>query len=78
MLNSKAQLIVDIIAKVADGKITVTNAVKLLNKSRRTVECYLKQYREVGICFVVHGNTGNEPANKIPNSLKLHVLIPYS
>ena len=70
MLNSKAQLTVDVIAKVAERKITIANAVKLLNKSRRTIERYLKRYREVGIRFVVHGNTGNEPVNKRPNSLR--------
>ncbi len=73
MLNSKAQLTVDVIAKVAENKITIANAVKLLNKSRRTVERYLKRYREVGIRFVVHGNTGNEPVNKTPNSLRQQV-----
>ena len=73
MLNSKAQLTVDVIAKVAERKITIANAVKLLNKSRRTIERYLKRYREVGIRFVVHGNTGNEPVNKTPNSLKQQV-----
>ena len=42
MLNSKAQLTVDISAKVSERKITIANAVKLLNKSRRTVERYLQ------------------------------------
>ncbi|WP_323658998.1 hypothetical protein [Pectobacterium versatile] len=40
-LNSKAQLTVDVIAKVAERKITVANAAKLLSKSRRTIERYL-------------------------------------
>lgn len=70
MLNSKAQLTVDVIAKVAENKMSIGNAVKLLNKSRRTVERYLQRYREMGIRFVVHGNTGNAPVNKTPDSLK--------
>lgn len=73
VMNSKAQLIVDVIAKVAEGKITTANASKLLNKSKRTIERYLHRYRKVGIQFVVHGNTGNEPANKTPDSLKRQV-----
>tara|TARA_Y100000815_G_scaffold149537_2_gene135288 strand:- start:12498 stop:14051 length:1554 start_codon:yes stop_codon:yes gene_type:complete len=73
MLNSKAQLTVDVIAKVADNKLSITSAVKLLNKSKRTVERYLKRYREIGIRFVVHGNTGNEPVNKTPDSLRQQV-----
>lgn len=67
MMDAKAQLIVDIIAKVAESKITMTNAAKLLNKSRRTIECYLHQYQNVGIRFVVHRNTGKSPVNKTPS-----------
>ena len=73
VMNSKAQLIVDIIAKVAAGKITIANASKLVKKSRRTIERYLQRYRKTGIQFVIHGNTGNEPANKIPTSVKQQV-----
>ncbi|PHM22663.1 transposase [Xenorhabdus ehlersii] len=49
MMDSKAQLTVDVIAKVAQGKISIINASKLLSKSRRTVEHYLQQYQQVGI-----------------------------
>lgn len=73
VLNSKAQLTVDVIAKVAERKITIANATKLLNKSRRTVERYLQRYRSQGLKFVVHGNTGSEPVNKTPDSLKQQV-----
>ena len=44
-MDSKAQLTVDIIAKVAEGKIDIVNASKLLNRSRRTIERYLKNSR---------------------------------
>ena len=37
-MDSKAQLTVDIIAKVAEGTIDIVNAAKLLGKSRRTIE----------------------------------------
>jgi transposase len=73
VMNSQAQLTVDVIAKVSEGKITIANAAKLLNKSRRTIERYLQRYRKVGIQFVVHGNTGNEPKNKMPSHLKQQV-----
>jgi len=64
MLNTKAQLTVDVIAKVAKRKITIANATKLLNRSKRTVERYLQCYRSQGLQFVAHGNTCSEPANK--------------
>ncbi len=73
MINSKAQLTIDVIAKAAEKKISITNAAKLLNKSKRTVERYLQRYREIGMQFVVHGNTGNTPVNKTPNALKAKV-----
>ena len=41
VMDSKSQLTVDIIAKVAEGKIDIVNASKVLNKSRRTIERYL-------------------------------------
>ena len=48
IMDSKAQLTVDIIAKVAERKITIVNAAKLLNKSRRTIERYLQKYQKIG------------------------------
>ena len=44
VMDSKAQLTVDVIAKVAQGKVSILNATKLLSKSRRTVERYLQRY----------------------------------
>ena len=70
IMDSKAQLTVDIIAKAAERKISIVNAAKLLNKSRRTIERYLQKYQKVGIQFVVHKNRGKSPANKISDAVK--------
>ena len=70
VMDSKAQLTVDIIAKVVEGRITIVNAAKLLSKSRRTIERYVKQYQQVGIQFAIHGNSGKAPLNKTPESIK--------
>ena len=72
-MDSKAQLTVDTIAKVAEGKIDIVNAAKLLNKSRRTIERYLQGYRKIGIQFVVHQNTGNSAHNKTCGKTKRKV-----
>jgi len=72
-MDSKSQLTVDIIAKVSEGKIDIVNAAKLLNKSRRTIERYLRRYREIGIQFVVHQNVRKTPANKTCDKLKHQV-----
>lgn len=73
IMDSKAQLTVDVIAKVAQGKVSVINAAKLLNKSRRTIERYLQRYQRVGIQFAVHRNTGRAPSNKTPDCLKRQI-----
>lgn len=72
-MDSKAQLTVDIITKVAERKISVGNAAKLLNKSTRTIERYLQQYKKIGIKFVVHKNSNRLPANKTADVLKKKV-----
>lgn len=70
VMGSKAQLTVDVIVKVMQGKISITNAAKLLNKSHRTIERYLQRYKQVGIQFIIHRNTGKIPANRTPDRLK--------
>lgn len=72
-MDSKTQLRVDVITKVSEGKITINNAAKLLNCSRRTIERYLNKYQKLGIKFAIHGNTGKPPINKTSESLKLKV-----
>ena len=44
VMDTQSQLTMDIISKVALGKISMTNASKLLNKSRRTIERYLRRH----------------------------------
>ena len=61
ILDSKSQLTLDIIAKVSEGKITISNSTKLLNLSQRTIERYLTQYYTHGVRFIIHGNTGKKP-----------------
>ena len=46
VMDSIAQLTLDIIAKVVESGITIANAAKLLSKSRRTIERYVKRYRK--------------------------------
>ena len=74
VMDSKAQLTVDIISKVVENRVTIANAAKLLGKYRRTIERYVKRYQEVGIQFAVHGNSGKAPPNKTPASIKKTVL----
>ncbi|CAE6945405.1 PFAM Integrase catalytic region [Vibrio sp. B1FLJ16] len=72
-MDAKSQFTVDIISKVIDGRISINSAATLLSRSRRTVERYLSRYRKEGIRFVIHGNKGRSPVNKISESLKKEV-----
>ena len=72
-MDAKTQLKVDIIAKVSEGKISLKNAAKLLNKSRRSIERYLSSYRKSGLIFAVHKNSFKCPSNKINIEIKLKV-----
>ncbi len=69
-MNTKKQLIVDTIAKVSENKISICNAMKLLNKFRRTIEHYLQRYQVIGIEFIIHKNTGKSSVNKSSDSIK--------
>ncbi|RME17923.1 MAG: ISNCY family transposase [Bdellovibrio sp.] len=73
VMDSKTQLKIDVIAKVNLKKINITDAQKLLGKSRRTIERYLQKYRKEGVSFVIHKNSQKSPPNKIPESLKKRV-----
>lgn len=73
VVNNEIQFKIDIIAKVNDGKIKIDNAVKLLGKSKRTIERYLQQYRKIGIQFAIHKNSNRSPVNKSSDAAKLSV-----
>ena len=49
-------------------------AAQVLNVSERTLQRYLKAYREKGLCFVYHGNIGKVPANKISPEIREQVI----
>jgi hypothetical protein len=70
VMDSKAQLTVDIIAKVFEGRLTIANAAKLQTKSRRAIERYVKRYQQINIQFIVYGNSRKSPPNKTPVSIK--------
>ena len=52
VMNSQSQLIVDVITKVAEGNISILNASKLLNKSSRTIERYLRRYKKMAFVLL--------------------------
>lgn len=73
VVNTQTQLKIDIISKVSAGKMLVSNAQRLLMKSRRTIQRYVQQYLKNGILFAIHKNSNRTPINKLPDSLKTKV-----
>jgi transposase len=68
-LNKKQQRRAEVLAKVASGGISKTDAGDLLGLGRRQINRLLRGYEVKGLSAVVHGNTGRPPANKTPQSL---------
>ncbi len=72
-ITSYDQLKMDTISKVCDGKITIPNASKLLNRSIRTIERYLRLHKEKGSLHLLHKNRGRDPINKTADSVRTKV-----
>jgi len=70
VIDSFAQLKLDTMIKVFDGRMTINNAAKILNRSRGAVERYVSRYRVQDIKFVAPGNTGKTLVNKTCVDLK--------
>jgi transposase len=63
-MNSKDQIVVDVVAKILAGKLSRKVGCKVLGVSERTLRRYLSEYAERGILFVQHRNTKKTPVNK--------------
>ena len=65
-LNSKKQLIVDVIARVLADKISFHQALQILNVSESTLRRYIKNFLDSGSSFVIHKNSNKKPWNRMP------------
>ena len=74
IMNSTEQIKLDVISKLSQGKITVNQAMQILNRSESTVFRYLRQYRSEGVIFVKHKNSKKTPANKISSSIEAKII----
>ena len=73
-MNRKQHLKLDVITKILAGKIPRKLAVKILGVSERTIQRYLKAYKEKGLRFLYHGNTGKTPVNKTSPEIRESVI----
>tara|TARA_B110000908_G_C10182248_1_gene416272 strand:+ start:102 stop:1250 length:1149 start_codon:yes stop_codon:yes gene_type:complete len=73
-MNTDEQIKVDVIGKVDAKKITIKQAMQILNKSESTLFRYLKNYRECGVIFVKHKNTSKPPVNKTKPEVESKII----
>lgn len=72
-MSSQEQLELDVISKIAAGKLCRKQGQKILNISERTLRRYLFSYTKIGPLFVKHGNYKKHPVNSFDLSIKQKV-----
>ncbi|WP_027256271.1 ISNCY family transposase [Leisingera aquimarina] len=65
---------VEVLAQVDDGRLTVENAAKLLDLTRRQVFRLLKRYRQDGASAIRHKARGKPPNNRIHKAKREYAL----
>jgi len=73
-MNSGDQLTLDVISKLDARRITVKQAMQILNKSESSIFRKLARYRAEGPKFVKHKNTNKTPKNKTPCHLEQKII----
>jgi len=68
------QLKLEVIQRVMDGQIDILKASQVLGLSDRSIYRLLSKVRAGGVCAVIHGNRGNDHAQKINEGLKQKIV----
>jgi len=72
-LTMKEQLKLEVIQRVMDNQIDISNAAQILGLSDRSIYRLLSRVRTSGVKAVIHGNRGNNHAGKITEEYKQKV-----
>lgn len=73
-LNTEKQLRIDVISRLARGRITVADAARLLNVTVRSVYRYKASYKELSVLSVLHGNSSKVPHNKTSKNERKRII----
>jgi transposase len=60
----------EIIKELVDQNGNKNRVAKNLSCSRRSIDRYIKGYKECGKAFFIHGNTNRAPVHKIASEIK--------
>ena len=77
MMSGRELNRVEVLAQVDDGRLTVDNAVNMLDLTRRQVFRLLKRYRQDGAAAIRHKARGKPPNNRIHHAKRdfaLHLI----
>ena len=74
LLTMKEKHRIDVITAVMDGKIEVSEAGRVLERSTRQVYRVVKRVRERGVEGVIHGNRGKESPRKTRKNIRDRIL----
>lgn len=74
LLTMKDKQRVDVITAVMDGRIEVSEAGKVLERSVRQVYRMVKRVRKRGVHGVIHGNRGKESPRKTRENIRDRIL----
>ena len=64
----------DAVARVAAGKLTMTEAAQVLGLSVRQLRRIRRRVEQAGRNGLAHGNQGREPSNKLAATIRTRVL----
>lgn len=74
LLTMREKQRIDVITAVMDGRIEVSEAGKVLERSVRQIYRVVKKVRERGIEGVIHGNRGKESPRKTRKNIRDRIL----
>ena len=73
-MNQKQLQKLKVIENAVEGKLTVAEAAALLKVSIRQVKRYKARFEAKSHVWVLHGNKGRHPANRLPESIREQIV----
>lgn len=74
IVGTRNQLKIEVISKLALGRLSFAEARALTSASERTLRRWLRSYEIKGLAFIHHGNKNKRPVNKKSDELRRLVM----
>jgi Helix-turn-helix domain len=73
-LDARAQHRLFVLTQVLEGRVSIGDAARLLERSERQVKRLLTALREEGAAGLIHGNRGRTPVHRTPDGLRARLV----